>query len=150
MSKSTVIIIIVVVLSALGSVVSQGDSHESLHPQDHRRHHRHNTEAVFWQKIGDQVWSADYGNPCQSGPSDYDGEENFDPASMVSSLSVADREDTLRAKAGNLLARLRHLERFVVIIHLFYFFEVNKYLAVWITPRIVTKFGEYLKYNTVC
>jgi hypothetical protein len=103
----------VLILTIVGLSLCQTDSAESLHPQDHRRHHRQNTEAVFWQKIGDQIWSADYGNPCQSGPGDYDG-ETLDPAAMVSSLNIADREDTLRAKAGNLLSKLRHLERFVV------------------------------------
>jgi len=116
MNKQTSVltVIILILIALIGLTRCQDESHESLHPQNHRRHHRHNTEAVFWQKIGDQVWSTHYGNPCQSGPNDYEGEESFDPASMVSSLSVENREETLRAKAGHLLARLRHLERFVV------------------------------------
>ena len=103
-SISTVVVVI--------NMIAVAVAHDSLHPHDHRRHHRHNTEAVFWQRIQDQLWSSAYGNPCQSGPSEYD--ESYDPAAMVSSLSVDDREEILRAKAGNLLSRLRHLERFVV------------------------------------
>jgi len=111
--KTSVATVSLILMAAIGLTLCQDESHEDLHPQNHRRHHRHNTDTVFWQKIGDQVWSADYGNPCQSGPNDFD-DESFDLASMVSSLSVENREETLRAKAGHLLARLRHLERFVV------------------------------------
>ena len=111
-------VLVVIVASAaialtMGSNVVELDTAESLHPQDHRRHHRHNTTSVYWQKIGDAVWAEDYRNPCQSGSGDYEG-ETLDPASMISSLNIANREDVLRAKAGNLLARMRHLERFVV------------------------------------
>jgi hypothetical protein len=113
MTNVSLLILFTVFLASADLSFGQEAEAEDLHPRDHRRHHRHDTEAVFWQKIGDQVWSADYGNPCQSGSADYDG-ENVDPASMVSSLNVAGREESLRAKAGNLLARLRHLERFVV------------------------------------
>ena len=99
-------------VTALTLIQAQNSDPESLHPQDHRRHHRHSSEAVYWQKIGDQIWVSDYKNPCQSDP-DAD-------SSMVSSLSIQNREEVLRAKAGNLLAQLRHLERFVVSQFIFY------------------------------
>ena len=121
-------IVSVLILTVAGLSLCQTEASESLHPQDHRRHHRHNTEAVFWQKIGDQIWSADYGNPCQSGPGDYEG-ETLDTAAMVSSLNIEDREETLRAKAGNLLSQLRHLERFVVSsVRFFFRNSINSYV----------------------